>query len=748
MRRFVLSLVLIFGFVGLIPWLGHGEEKAPPVGIAKRVPWNTSKVNGSPDAPPPYRTELAFAQLQKFAEPLDLATVPGANRLVVAERRGKIFSFVNDPRTAKAELLLDLKKTIYALTFHPGFAKNGYLYVTYVLDPDKTLPLGTRVARFEVKRDGFTCDPATEKVILEWPSGGHNGGNLKFGPDGFLYIGTGDGSGIGDEFQTGQDISDLLASILRVDVDNPAKDKTYGIPRDNPFVDTKGARPEVYAYGIRQPWKMSFDRKAGDLWVGEVGQDLWESVLRVQKGGNYGWSVLEGTHPFRPERKRGPTPILAPVIEHPHTESRSLTGGHVYHGDRLKDLNGAYIYGDFDTGRVWGLRHDGKQVTWKQELAQTRLRLVSFGEDNAGEIYLLDFMGGGIHRLVAAPKVVEVNTFPRKLSETGLFDSVKDHKPAAGLIPYSVNAQLWSDGAVKERFLALPGTSQIVYDAIEYPQPSPGAPRGWKFPDGTVAVKTFFLETEPGKRRRLETRLLHLQKLEGSEEVGDQFWSGYTYVWNDEQTDATLLDAGGLDRKFTVADAGAPGGKREQTWHFPSRAECILCHTVPAKFALGINTLQMNKNHDYNGVTANQLRTLEHIGVFTQALPAKPEKLPRLSDYEDQKASIDQRARAYLHANCAHCHIKWGGGNAEFQLMATIGLKNMGVVNTKPAHGGFDIADARLLAPGAPERSLIHQRMKRLGLGRMPHVGSLAVDEPGVRLIHDWIKQMPAEKAE
>jgi uncharacterized repeat protein (TIGR03806 family) len=719
-----------------------------PVGIDKRIPWTTSRVKGSPEPPAPYRSEVAFPKL-KFAEPLDLASIHGSDRLLVAERHGKIFSFRNDPKVAAADLLLNLKKTVYAITVHPDFQKNGYLYVTYILDAEKSEPRGSKVARFEVSRDGtFHCDPASEKIIFEWPSGGHNAGCLKFGPDGYLYIGCGDGSGIADEFQTGQDVSDVLASILRIDVDHPDKDRPYSVPKDNPFVNMKGARPEVWAYGTRQPWKFSFDRKTGDLWCGEVGQDLWESVYRIEKGGNYGWSVNEGSHPFRPDRKKGPTPILPPVIEQPHSQFRSLTGGYVYHGKRLPELAGQYIYGDFDTGRVWAFRYDGKKATDHRELVATPLRVVSFGEDNDGELYFLDFIGGGIHRLAPAPKsTLTAPAFPRKLSETGLFASVKDHKPAAGLIPYSVNAQLWSDGAHKERYLALPGDGKIEYNAVEYPQPAPGAPRGWRFPDGTVMVKTFSLELErgnPKSRRRLETRLLHYQQLGGTEEVGDQYWHGYTYVWNDEQTDATLLDAGGLDREYTIKDGKAPGGSRKQTWHFPSRAECTLCHTMPAKYTLGVNTLQLNKDHDYGGVVANQLRTLEHLGVFTKPLPDEPEKLPRLVDPFDESQSLEKRARSYLHANCAHCHMKWGGGNAEFQLLATLPLDKLGVVNTRPQHGSFDVADAGVLVPGSPERSILYNRMTRLGLGRMPHVASLVVDERGVKVIHDWIKGLPA----
>ena len=213
------------------------------------------------------------------------------------------------------------------------------------------------MSRFTVKGEPPVIDLASEKIIFEWPNGGHNGGCLRFGPDGYLYIVTGDGSGIADQHDIGQDLRSIFAKLLRIDVDNPRRagrvSAGYGIPKDNPFVNTEGARPEVYAYGLRQLWRYSFDRKTGDLWGGEVGQDLWEMIYKIEKGGNYGWSVMEGTHPFRPERKKGPTPILKPVVEHSHTDFRSITGGFVYHGKRLPELQGQYIYGDFDTGRIW-----------------------------------------------------------------------------------------------------------------------------------------------------------------------------------------------------------------------------------------------------------------------------------------------------------------------------------------------------------------------------------------------------------
>ncbi len=741
-------------FISLVccqPGLGgdtaNKTRPSRPSGIDKRVPWNSSKIIGTPEPPSPYHTARVFPKL-KFSEPLAMTSVPGSNRLLVVERRGKIYTFENSPTVEKADLLLDTGKSTYGAALHPEFQTNGYVYVTYIVDESAPLPTGSRVSRFQVgKERPWRCELKTEKVILEWPSGGHNAGCLAFGKDGYLYLSCGDGSGIADELQTGQDVGDLLASIVRIDVDHPAGGKAYGIPNDNPFVKTPGARPELWAYGLRQVWKYTFDRQTGDLWAGEVGQDLWESVYKIERGGNYGWSVTEGSHPFRPDRKKGPTPILKPVIEHPHSDFRSLTGGFVYRGSKHKELVGAYVYGDYDTGVIAALRFDGKSVTMQQELVDTPFRIITFCEDHSGELFFVDFMNGTIHELVPAPKAETLPPFPRKLSETGLFASTKDHVPASGLIPYSVNAELWSDHALKERFLALPGTTQIEFDTVEYPQPAPGAPRGWRFPDGTVAVKTFSMEMEKGNaasRHRLETRILHFKRMAGTEEVGDQVWRGYVYVWNDDQSDAELLAAEGANRELTVRDADAPGGIRNQTWHFPSRAECTLCHTMPAKYVLGINTLQMNKDHNYgSGVVANQLDTLEHVGVFKEPLPKTAAELPHLVNYRDESQPLDARARSYLHANCAHCHMKWGGGNAEFQLLATLPLSELGVINTRPGQGLFNLDDPKILVPGAPERSMIYHRMTKLGLGRMPHVASNVIDDKAVKMLRDWISQLP-----
>lgn len=730
-----------------VGWAGD----ASPLSLDRRVPWTTSKIQGSPEPPAPYRVVTAFPKL-KFDEPLDMACAPGTQRLFVVERYGRILSFENDPAVEQAEVFLELKgKVFYGLAFHPNYAENGYVYVTIVVNPKvEEEPRGTRVSRFRVQGgvEG-QVDPDSEQVLIEWPSGGHNGGCLQFGPDGCLYIATGDSSGIADEKLTGQDLTSLSGKILRIDVDQPEPGRAYAVPRDNPFVDVPHARPEIWAYGLRQPWKMSFDQSSGDLWAGNVGQDLWEQIFLIERGGNYGWSVMEGNHPFRPERPRGPSPFLPPIVEHDHAEFRSITGGYVYRGKRLPELRGAYIYGDYDTGKIWMLRYDrdSRRVTEQKELVDSSLRLVGFAEDHAGELFLVDHMSGLISRLEKNSQTDTAAEFPRRLSETGLFQSVPDHLPAPGVIPYDVIAPQWADGAVKERFLALPGTTQIEFDGVTYPQPAPGAPHGWRFPDGAVIFETISMELEPGNtrsRKRLETRILHYEQLSGTEQVGDQYWRGYTYIWNDDQSDAVLLeDPQGKDVVLQFVDARAEGGRRSQTWHFPGRAECLVCHNMAAKYALGVNTLQLNRNVlTAEGQMVNQLAAFEQLGLFTAQLPEPPEKLPRLVDYRDESQATAARARSYLHANCSHCHRKWGGGNAEFRLLASLELDEMGIVGVKPAHGGFFIPDAQIIAPGRPDKSVLFYRTAKLGPGRMPRIGSDAVDQAGLKLLYRWILEM------
>jgi hypothetical protein len=490
---------------------------------------------------------------------------------------------------------------------------------------------------------------------------------------------------------------------------------------------------------LRNVWKFSIDAPTGQLWAGDVGQDLWEPVVLVARGGNYGWSVTEGTHPFREGRPRGPTPILPPIHEHEHSEARSLTGGFVYRGSAFPELVGWYVYGDYDTGKVWALRQAGGKLADLRELADTPLKLVAFGQDAAGELLLLDYQGT-LHRLARNPEAAKPDAssrFPRRLSETGLFASTKDHKVAAGVIPYDVNAPLWSDGANKHRYLAVPGDGKIRY--------SPDT--AWGFPDGSVLVKTFELDLEPGNpasRRRLETRLLHVEQ---------EHWRGYTYVWNDDQTDAELLtDPRGRDQTFAVktrrprrhpaADLALPEpGRVYALPHHAGRVRARAEHApdeppvrLPAAGGESDRSTGSGSKGGGGGVHGtvrdNQLRALEHAGLFDKPIlpkhrqsadaigdPAAYDALPRMPDPADQHAKLDDRARAYLHANCSHCHRKWGGGNALFELQYGLPLDKTLTVGVPPQHGDHGVAGGRLVVPGDPSKSLLLWRMTQTGPG-------------------------------
>ena len=735
------------------------------VGLTERVPWTTSRIAGSPDPPSPYRIERLYPGLS-FDQPVEMIDYPDGEQVCVVERRGAIHLFKRDQSVESTERLLDGSSDIdglaaaYGLAFHPEFATNRLCYVCYILGPD--LPDGTRVSQFRVtETDPPRIDPTSEQILLTWRSGGHNGGSLKFGPDGYLYISTGDASPPSppDVHDTGQDVGDLLASVLRIDVDHPSDGAAYGIPADNPFVETPGAAPEVWAYGFRNPWRTSFDRATGDLWLGDVGWQLWEMVYRVQPGGNYGWSVKEGPQVVRPESRRGPTAILPPVIAHPRAEAASVTGGYVYRGTRLEDLSGAYVYGDYVTGKIWGLRDDGQGATWHEELVDTPVAIICFYEGPDGEIALVGYNSGQIFRLAPNDAGDEESLkFPRRLSETGLFESTSDHLPAAGVVPFSINAEQWADHATAERYVAVPGDETIVLK-----QPRERVPTDWgTFPEGMVLVKTLSLETErgnPQSSRRIETQILHRISDAWRDNSGE--WRGYTYVWNEDQTDAVLAPKEGMELEFEVADASEPGGVVNQTWRVSGRTECYFCHNPWAGYRLAFTPAQLDKLHDYDGLAASQVDTLEHIGLLSRAAGGSDDRVGfvasgaeaelrsgRLVDPHDETADLDDRARSYLHANCAHCHRFGGGGTAVIDLRVEAPLDEMRLIGTRPTQGAFRIPGAALVAPGRPTHSVLYYRTAKLGRGRMPYTGSQIVDQRGIALLADWIQHLDSPSGE
>ncbi len=510
---------------------------------------------------------------------------------------------------------------------------------------------------------------------------------------------------------------------MRIDVDHTDSGKNYRIPADNPFVDHAGVRPEIWAYGLRNPWRISFDRVTGDLWCGDVGWELWEMLHRIERGGNYGWSIMEGPQPINTELSRGPTPILAPVVQHSHTESSSITEGLTYYGKRHPELSGTHIYADYDTGKFWGIRYVDGQVVEQQTLADSTHRVVSFGEDRQGEFYFLDHIAGTIHTLEKNPTVDRKSTFPLALSQSGLFKSLSKQIPERGVIPYAINAEPWADHASSQRWVAIPNSQAIN-----------SATGSWSFPVNSVLVKTLSLEMRAGdadSRRAIETQLLHFD---------GQDWMPYTYRWNDEQTDAHLVGAAGEERQIAIEDLNAPGGKRLQHWQFAGRAECQRCHNKYAGTVLGFTPPQLNYRSD-----GSQLDHFAAIQLISTALSA--DQTPKLANPHDVTAPIDDRARAYLHANCGHCHRMSAGGSVMSYMHFDLPLEQTNLLG-KPTQGDFGIQGSQVVAPGAPYRSVLPYRLAKLGGGRMPRLCSNEVDAGGFALVCNWIAQLPPNSTE
>lgn len=355
---------------------------------------NNEEQNENPN--PSITLELvnAFPNLS-FTQPLDLQSPSdGTNRIFVAEKGGLIKVFGNSDSVDNFDVFLDVsgnlstesEQGLLGLAFHPDFSSNGFFYIHYTPNTSTS-----RISRFSAPPQSNGADARSELVLMDipQPATNHNGGQLAFGPDGFLYLAIGDGGGAGDPDNNAQNRSNLLGNILRIDVDNFDAGLNYGIPSTNPFIDESNVRPEIFAYGLRNPWRMSFDSQTGTLWTGDVGQGAREEVNSIESGGNYGWRLFEGTNCFSGDCDD--TGLIPPVFEYDHSNAdRSITGGYVYRGDDLTTLSGRYIYGDFVSGRIWALALDGSS---NEFLFSSGLNIASFGTDANEQLYVCAFDG-------------------------------------------------------------------------------------------------------------------------------------------------------------------------------------------------------------------------------------------------------------------------------------------------------------------------------------------------------------------
>ncbi len=658
-----------------------------------------------------------------FTSALFFAGVPGDRRAVVVEQNGRILAFTDDPSATTSRLVLDLsgrvlfagEQGLLGLAFDPDFIVNRYVYLHYIEDAPRRSVISRM--RWDVGSD--LIEPASEKVILEveQPFANHNAGMLAFGPDEMLYVAMGDGGSGGDPLNNAQDRSTLLGNVLRLDV-HPADDTVaYELPADNPFIGETGVREEIFAWGLRNPFRFSFDRQTGELWLGDVGQNEIEEVNVVTSGGNYGWRVFEGTRPFDNSANTLPdSAFTPPVFEYDHSQGISVIGGYVYRGSRLANLFGRYLLSDFGSGSVWALTWDGSGVT-DSEIIATAVNPTSFGEKNDGDVVVVS-RGNGIFQLEDGGAGGQI---PALLSETGVFSDLTTLAPASGLVEYAPNHPFWSDNASKRRWIGIPDAANVGFTSDD-----------WSFPVGSVAVKHFELaldQNNPGNTTRLETRIL-IHTTRG--------WEGFTYRWNDNGTEAALL-SGRETAFFDITEAG--GGTRQQQYDFPSRTDCLSCHTQAAGFVLGVKTPQLNGDFDYSGVVDNQLRSWNNVSLFDRDIgdAAQYTAYPAV---DDTTAAVAERARAYLEVNCSQCHQPGGTAPTNLDLRASVADGAMNAIGITPSAGDLGAAGANIITAGDRNASVLWLRMQALDGNRMPPLSTHLVDEVGSDVVGAWIDSL------
>ena len=659
-----------------------------------------------------YRSETAFPDLS-FSRPIWVGIAPGdPGTVFVAEQGGRILAFDNRADASTSDVFVSLpvrtngnEEGLLGLAFHPDYPQNGSFFVNY--SSSQGCPSGfnrcsviSRIQRSAQRQ----ADPNSERrlLVVGQPYPNHNGGALHFGRDGYLYISLGDGGSGNDPDNNGQDTGTVLGSILRIDVDTRAGATPYGIPADNPFAGGGGA-PEIYLWGLRNVWRMSEDPQTGALWLGDVGQDTFEEIDKVTSPGNLGWRIREGLECRGGGSNCSDQGFVPPVHAYGHTMGRSVTGGVVYRGNDLPELDGSYLFADFVSGRVWSLREQTGQPPAVNELFQLS-NPSSFGIDARGEVLITTF-AGTVERLVrqgSAPAPIPA----ARLSDTGCFEDVASHRVAAGVLPYELNLPFWSDGLVKERFVALPDTRAAT--------PSVTGP--YDFPEGTVFVKTF--RTTAG--RRVETRLF------ARDQSG---WSGHSYRWNGAQTDATLVDT-----TLTV-DLATPQGTIR--WTYPSSGQCNGCHTAVAGHVLGFRSSQLHRDISPNGTPIAQLTALQQAGVLA---PAIAERDVVAFPSPSSNVPTATHTRALLDVNCAMCHAPGGPTPVSLDLRFDTPLAATGVCDVAPSEGSLGIPNARLVAPQEPDRSVLPARMNRRGPNQMPPLASNVVDDNAVQQVRTWIQ--------
>ena len=751
-RIAIISLIALSWFI-----------QSSAAGLVERVS-NTSLTNLPPTPPSQSYTLVNAFPGVSINAPVCITAPPGeTNRLFILEKGGNIIVITNlaDPnRTIFMSLpvMSDSESGLIGMAFHPGYATNRYFYVfsSRNLVTSQSPPGGgrhQRISRFETSPDNPNLGLSASELplITQYdPPGNHNGGDLHFGPDGYLYASLGDEGSQYNGNQNSQVITgNFFSAILRIDVDkrpgnllpnpHPANSTNYFIPADNPYIgltnfhgeviDPANIRTEFYAIGFRNPWRMSFDRATGFLYVGDVGQDLYEEVDVITNGANCGWAYYEGLHlapllyPGRTTLLTGPPPDLVfPIQEYPHSgvaqyRGNAVIGGVVYRGSRISQLYGTYVFSDNGSGNVWALHYDGTNASPFQRITGAS-QPSAFGVDpRNGDILIAQLGNNQIGRL-------EYNSasagtpLPPTLADTHAFSDLATLAPAPGILPYDINVPFWSDNAIKSRWFSLPNTNLTIGFNPD---------GNWTFPTGSVWIKHFELELTngvPESRKRLETRFI-VRNADGV--------YGVTYHW-DSETNATLVPEEGMDESFVINDGGTI---RTQIWHYPSRSECLACHTPQGGYALGFKTEQLNKDFDYGAGPENQIAALSRVGYFAEPVMSI-HTLRSLVTATNAGSSLEYRVRSYLAANCAQCHQPGGPSPAYWDARITTSTSQAGLINGRLVNDAGNPAN-RVVLPGSLTNSVLLARISRRGPGQMPPLDSTIVDMQAVALVSEWI---------
>jgi uncharacterized repeat protein (TIGR03806 family) len=730
-----------------------------------------------PEAAPPisgnWSAVVAFPNLM-FTNALGFAAMPGDNHLFVWEREGRVWSFVNDSNTTTRTLVLDISNQcqgwddsgLLNLAFHPGYATNHYIFIYYTwVTPGTVVGSPTvrpptfstgayhdRLSRFTLDSSGIAI-PGSETVFVDQVGNSvwHNGSGMFFHPsNGFLYVTDGDDE---DGSNTQVITNNLFSGVWRLDVDRrggsishpivrqPANGTTanYYIPNDNPFVGQSNALEEFYAIGLRSPHRMTCDPVSGRIFLADVGEGSREELDVIEpsdRGGlNFQWNIIEGlqgdlTPPYIGVNKR-------PILDYTHSEGQAIIGGYVYHGSLFaSDLGGKYIFGDNVQKKVWVLDEStsppGKILLCIMPTGPgpnsgaDYTGLSSFGLDQDNEIYFcqMSSVGGHIYTLARSGPPPASKPFPPLLSQTGAFRDLSSLAPDPNLVPYNVNSPLWSDGAVKTRWMALPTNTLVHF-----------TPTGeWSFPNGTVFIKHFDLpidDTNPALLKRLETRFL-VRDTNGSV-------YGITYKWRTNYTDADIV-TNALTEDIVV---NTGSGTRTQQWFYPGPLDCLRCHTPAASYVLGVKTRQLNGSFAYpdSGVSDNQLRAWNHIGLFDSLLNETTiSNYDKLVSVTNTSASLTYRVRSYLDSNCSQCH-RPGGAPALWDARYDTPLASQGIINGALADN-LGLPGAHVVTPQSLSNSVMYLRVNTTNNIKMPPLARNRIDANAANTLAAWINVM------